>query len=793
MADFNNEYIDSQESNDKEFKDLLFRYINFWPYFLTAIIFSLIIAFIYLRYAEYNFMSVSKIEILDSSQDREMALPTAMTIFNRSMVNLENEMGILNSYSLHSKVVNKLRSNIKFYTKGRIKTSLNHAEEWFDDYEFTLVDNNFDVDSAKEYEINISLDGMLTIDSYLRGELVKSYLFSNLSTENDEHDLPFNLKINHKVGDMTKIIRFYPFESTVKDMSNRVIVKPSGKDSDQLDLSLTYPNIKLAEEYINTLMYEFDRDGIVDRQLEYKNTIDFVDTRAKILSKELEQIELRKQNFKRLNNLSDLKFDASTNIQEKFEYSNELFANKSQLDLLSIIEESLVNDDYKSIPMNIGLESPSLDIIISDFNKLVRERDKFLVFAGPNNSNIISIENQLKSLLKNISLTIDNYKKNLEINIVNLSKKENEFQNVYSNVPENEKILRSIERQLSVKEALFVLLLQKREEAAINFAVVKPSLKVVDMAKTSSFPVSPNRILIYLISFLIGFLVPFSIIFLRLYFNNKIHTRKDLTDLTKNFIPIIGEIPHVKDDSIQSMSFGNSRTPFSESIRMIVANLNFTKLDDQDKNNVILVTSTIKGEGKTLISTNLASIMSSTSYNVLLIGADLRNPQIHKYLDIDKSKRGLSDYIYMSNLDWKELLVKKDNLHILLSGKIPPNPTQLLTSEKFKLFLNDVKKKYDYVVIDSAPCLLVSDTFEISKHVGTTVYAVRSNYSNISLTEFIIECNNNDKLNNMNLVLNGVGDSKAYGYKYSYQYGYQYGYKYSYNYGYGYGYEEDKK
>ena len=147
----------------------------------------------------------------------------------------------------------------------------------------------------------------------------------------------------------------------------------------------------------------------------------------------------------------------------------------------------------------------------------------------------------------------------------------------------------------------------------------------------------------------------------------------------------------------------------------------------------------------------------------------------------------------MSNLDWKELLVKKDNLHILLSGKIPPNPTQLLTSEKFKLFLNDVKKKYDYVVIDSAPCLLVSDTFEISKHVGTTVYAVRSNYSNISLTEFIIECNNNDKLNNMNLVLNGVGDSKAYGYKYSYQYGYQYGYKYSYNYGYGYGYEEDKK
>ena len=262
----------------------------------------------------------------------------------------------------------------------------------------------------------------------------------------------------------------------------------------------------------------------------------------------------------------------------------------------------------------------------------------------------------------------------------------------------------------------------------------------------------------------------------------------------KNQFSIIGEIPHISNKSeLSSIVSRNSRSILSESIRMIIANLNFVLFNDEaskSRNNLILVTSSIKGEGKTVVSTNMASILSYKYKKVLLVGADLRNPQIHKLLGIDKSKKGLSDYIYDNSLSWKDLIYSGKSFDILLSGTIPPNPTDLIASKRFANFISEIKNQYDYVIIDSAPCILVSDTFEISKFVDTTVYVVRSNYSKINLCEFIDQCKNDDKLSNISLVLNSVGNSKAYGYKYGYQYGYQYGYKYGYNYGYGYGYSE---
>ena len=203
------------------------------------------------------------------------------------------------------------------------------------------------------------------------------------------------------------------------------------------------------------------------------------------------------------------------------------------------------------------------------------------------------------------------------------------------------------------------------------------------------------------------------------------------------------------------------------------------------------MTSSIKGEGKTLVSVNTASVLSHRSNKVLLIGADLRNPQIHKFINLDKEKKGLSDYIYLDGEKWEDLLIKHDNFDIILSGTIPPNPTELLGSEKFKNFIDNVKNIYDYVVIDSAPCLLVSDTFQISKFVDLSLYVIRSNFSELKLCDYISELKESDKLKNICIVLNGVGNSATYGYRYGYQYGYVYNYKYGYNYGYGYGYGED--
>ena len=226
---------------------------------------------------------------------------------------------------------------------------------------------------------------------------------------------------------------------------------------------------------------------------------------------------------------------------------------------------------------------------------------------------------------------------------------------------------------------------------------------------------------------------------------------------------------------------------------MIVANLNFMLFnsDSKLKNNRILVTSSIKGEGKTLVSINFASSLSAKYPKVILLGCDLRNPQLHKFLGLEKSKKGISDIIYRNDLNWKDLIIKNNKLDILLSGTIPPNPTELLSSDKFKSFIDDISKIYDYIVIDSAPCLLVSDTFEISKLVDNSIYLVRANHTSKDVIPFINETFQQKKLSNINVVFNSVGNSSVYGYKYGYQYGYKYGYKYGYNYGYGYGYGDD--
>ena len=787
--------IDNPFSVEKDIslRDEFLRYSAFWPIFAVSLLFFVISSLIYLRYAEYKFKSYAKIEIIDKSQDSEMALPTAMTIFNRSMINLENEVGVLSSYSLHKKIASKLNSNISYFSVGRIKTSELHDSEFFDDYEINFKVDTDKISEMSSYQISFE-NGMLIKKFDQFDNLVQSYSFKNFDTYTINHDLPFDIKVRDSNGlDFTRIIKFYPIDYAIDKFRELTIITPTGQESDQLDIAMKYPNKIIADEYLNTLISEFDIDGITDRQLEYKRTIDFVNDRSVLLKDELRKIELSKQIFKEQNNLSDISINANASINQRFEYDAELFDAKSQKDLVVSLNKSLLNNPLKLMPINIGIDDSSINQLITEYNLLIKQRDKFLISAGINNPYVKNLEKNISDISDNIINSIKNYEKRLDLVIENLNIKENEYANIYQSIPENEKILRSIERELEIKESLFLLLLQKKEEAAINFAVVKPSIKIIDHARSLEYPVSPNKILIFLGALFIGFILPFLFLYISFLYDTKIHNRNDISDRLN--IPIIGEVPFLDDDKkTKIISDANSRDPLSESIRMIIANLNFVLFDDKlnrDKN-MLLVTSSIKGEGKTIVSTNIASILSAKFSKILLIGADLRNPQIHKFIGLDKSTKGLSDYIYNKNLSWKDIIIKHGNLDILLSGTIPPNPTELLSSNKFSDFINEVRGCYDYIVIDSAPCLLVSDTFEISKHIDTTLYVVRSNFSDIELCSFINECDKEEKLPNINIILNSVGNSKLYGYNYSYNYSYKYGYKYGYNYGYGYGYSEDK-
>ena len=518
--------------------------------------------------------------------------------------------------------------------------------------------------------------------------------------------------------------------------------------------------------------------------------MEFVDSRSDFLRMELEQIENNKQSFKEENNLSNIDSNADVNANKKILYNDEIFKFKSQRDLVLLLRDVIEDDKNKLIPLDIGIENINLNKLISEYNLTQKERDRYLLSAGPNNIVIKNLNSQLNEYRVNIERSLDNYLVSLDLSINNFEQKETEYTEVYKDIPENEKILRSIQRELEIKEALFLLLLQKREEAAINLAVVNPSIKIIDNAKSSMYHISPNKSLIFLSSFTISILIPFLILTIRFFMDNKIHTREILQELVRD-IPIIAEIPFIPNNKLEILS-NISRDALSESIRMLVANLNFVLFGDKrkEKSNLILVTSSIKGEGKTVVSVNTASALLSRSKKILLMGADLRNPQIHKFIGIDKNSTGLADYIYRDDIEWRDIIIKESGLDVMISGTIPPNPTELLSSEKFSSLVNELREIYDYVIIDSAPCLLVSDTFEISKHIDTTLYVVRANFTDKNICTFINECHNSNKLKNISLILNSVGSAASYGYRYGY--GYKYGYQYGYNYGYGYGYNEDK-
>lgn len=767
---------------------IIWRYLSFWPFILISLLFFAFTAFVIIRYTTPLYDTLAKIEILDKSQDSEMALPTAMTIFNRSMINIDNEVGRLKSYLINSKVSEKLNSNIKFYSEGKILLVRQHKSEFFNDYSF---DVNIDITTISErisFELIFSNSGLSIKSIDKSGSIVNSHSFESFSTYAKNHSLPFDIEVRDAdllkdKGVINKRIVFEDFESevlsliSILDITNPKINISSYQSSDQILISMQYENKLIAQDYVNSLISAFDLDGILERQLEYKNTINFVESRSKFLEKELSIIENKKQEFKKLNKLTDLKFNADYASNLMGNYNSELFALRSQKELIILLQEEININNYSLLPINFGLNDQSINGLISQFNLLVKERDRFLNSgAGLKNPLVSNISSQLDNIYENIRLSIDSYEKSLAIQIDAIIEKESELDNFYSDVPENEKILRSIERELEIKEALFLLLLQKKEEASVNFAVVKPTIKIIDNAMSSNSSVFPKKINIIIICILLGIMIPILILFIWFSLDNKIHVKDDLKFLN---LPLLAEIPFLKDSEnflIKDLKV-SSRSNLTESIRMLLANLSYV-LKKQTAN-TILITSTIKGEGKTLVSTHLSKIISYRNDKVLLVGTDLRNPQIHSYLGIDKyASKGIADYLFMNDLDWKDIVIKNDNLDIILSGVIPPNPAELLNSKKYSKFLEEAKKIYDYIIIDSAPCLPVADTVQKASLYDTTICVVRANHSNKDTLQYLDE--NKKLFNNLSLVLNAVGNSSAYGYKYGYQYGYNYGYGYGY-------------
>ena len=771
-------------------KDILFRYLQFWKWFLAVAILSLSVAYTYLRYASDIYQTTAKIKILDNSKGG-MKLPSDVAaLFSNSKVNLDNEMEVLKSHRLLELVAKNLNLCTSYYSVGNIKTT----ELWKNKpFKVIWLDSKDNINTKKiAFEVKLQSKGYKIISENSNSKQL--FLFGQKNKINGQEFLLVleNRGSISKLNDENfKVVRM-PLDIVVENLSKTIQLASTAKLSEILSLVLTGENQDKSEAIINEIIDKFNQDGVSDRQLVSQRTIDFVNDRFVDLSSELDSIETQKKVFKTENNLSYLQEDAKIAVSKKTLSEGDYYALETQIALAKLLEDTLKKDGpFELLPSNIGIENANINSLISDYNKVVLDRGKLLVSAGVKNPMVVEYSDKIVELKENILFSIRVLQKQLAVTIKNVNSLKQENSNTFSNIPTEEKILRSIERQQTIKESLYLFLLQKREEASVAKAITSPSIKVVDYAMTNYTPIAPKRSIIYLAALLIGLLIPFGIVYTLFLLDTKIHSRLDFDRLSPN-IPVVAEIPFIIED--QRIITKNDRSVLAESFRILRTNINYlVPIKKEGECPVIYTCSSIKGEGKTFVSLNLALTLSSLDKKVLLVGADLRNPQLHKYLKINKNRIGLSNYLYDPTTDWKNLINEKvfnnEYLNIIFAGVVPPNPAELLSNGRFEELLNILKKQYDYIVVDTAPTILVTDTLLISQFADLTVYVTRADHTDKKLLTYSKGLKEQGKLVNVSYVINNVGGEKGYSYGYKYSYGYTYGY----NYGYGYGYGEDEE
>jgi capsular exopolysaccharide synthesis family protein len=777
---------DFQENDDEfDLKKEFFKYFFFWKYFVVSILFFLFCAYIFNRYTAKVYDTTAKVQILDKKES-SMEMPSAEDLFSNSKINLENEIEIIKSSPILERVIKNLDLNIYFEGVGDIMSSqiLSYP------FKFTSKIKPDSLKNKMSFNLMLEENGLLITNI----EDGKEYVFTEFSTSGVTHDLPFEITdiIEERFLDNSYNMFFIPTSNLVLSLKKSIIVSQVGKKSDMISLNIQNSNTEYSRNILNEIIDVFNQDGIQDRQLIHKRTIDFVNERYVFLSSELDSIEVDKKIFKIKNDLVDLTSSTAISIQKNSKSEESIFSNENKIFIISNLLEELSKLDFELLPSNIGIENVEINSLILTYNNAVLEQRKLISSAGPNNPSVKQLNSSIADSRENIIFSLNNYL--LQLNIINekLLNQLSSIENSIADIPDQEKNLRAIERNQLIKESLYLFLLQKGEEAQVSYAITEPSVKVVEYAISNPIPISPKTNILFLGALLIGLIIPFVILYLVFMFDTKVHSKEDIESTNYN---TLGEIPFFNlEETNKLFSDPNSRDIIAESFRMLMSNVKYL-FKSQKECNVMIVSSSIKGEGKTLTAMNLSLAFASLNKKILLIGCDLRNPQLHKHIDEDKNTLGLVNFLVDPTINWREAILKKfDNnpTHdVLLSGSLPPNPLNLINNGNFDILIEQAKKEYDYIIIDSAPTLLVADTKSIYHLADTMVYMVRCGVTDKEILKHIESISKENDIN-LGVVLNGVGQKNSYGYSYGYQYGYGYNYKYSYNYGYGYGYEEDK-
>jgi len=755
-----------------DLRELLEKYMrNLW-WFVLSIILSLVLAYLYIHYKVPVYESTATVliqrdELTSSSPELTMLRDIGLT--NRGSV-LEDEIELFKSRTLTEEVVADLHLNWRYENLGT-KTGLVRAE-LFDANPIEIIaipsDSNF-LDKELRFEIEIISKTSFQLKD---GAGIKDgfHSFENkIPTVWGKIILKKTSYFDSRWIGKTIRVTLKPFNETVSEIQQSFSVSLASKEANLIVLRIKGSNIHKNNTILNQLIAEHEKNTILKKNEIVRNTTSFINDRMKYIASELSEVEMEGEKYKSQYHLIDVTSDAASYLGKEGEIEKQVIEKTIEKNIVNFMVDFLDKENGfdRLLPSNLGLEDVSIVEMTNQYNKLVLERNQLLAISGTKNPGVARLEAQLSNIRSSLEVSLRNLNKSLDLKVNKLKSEEAIYQSKIAEIPKYEREYRDILRQQQIKEALYLFLLQKREENEISLAATVANVQVIDQAFSTEEPIFPRPKIIFLAALLIGLLLPVIIIYLIDLLNNKVKNRLDVEKLGLN---VIAELPEFKDKDDELMVLNKPHSAIAEAFRVLRAGLSFIlPLDELSRGKVISVTSTMGGEGKTFTSINLAYVYAASGKKVLLLGMDLRKPRILEYLDLEK-RLGLSNYLSNSEMNWQSLVEVVERtghqISVISSGDIPPNPSELLMSDRLERLFEVLRLEYDIIILDNAPVGLVADTLITNNLCDMTLFLVRVNTLDRRMLNLAAQLNKDKKLNRLYVVLNSVKQIKGGYYTY---------------------------
>lgn len=781
---------ENEEKSSFDFATIYTVLILNWKWFVLSLIICMGAAHIYLRYATPIYQSAAKLLIKDDEGSRSSFKcgNSIMSATNLGIISnsngIDNEMEILKSRTLAQQTVYDLKLYVNYRHEGKLKDHILYGNQ----------EVNIDMDLEHLKKLNAPMNLKITREGrnyHVTGSYNVPIDNNSFNPEAVNIDKTFSA-LPATIGTRVGVVRFTqngnymlrdgeslkatmiaPEIAAGKYVGN-LNVTESSKTTTIVDLVLNDEIPQRAIDYLKQLAIVYNRQANEDKNEIAVRTEQFINQRLEKINAELGSTEGQLENYKKRNNMVELKMNASQAVANADQYAQKLSEANTQVALLDELTRYMNEPSnlHQPIPSNVGLSDESATSLINEYNKIALQRNQLLHSASENSPTVTPLTAQLDDLNSSIKRAMTQARAGLRIQRNSIAAQAGKYEGQINNTPEQERMLTQIGRQQEVKSGLYLMLLQKREENSISLAATADKGKLIDTPVFTG-KVTPKNSIIMLIALILGLAIPAGILFLLEFFNYKIEGHNDVAKLTD--LPIIADVAIASEQAKTKADIvvhENKNNLMEEIFRSLRTNLQFL-LKQHDK--VIMFTSTTSAEGKTFIASNVAISFALLGKKVVLVGLDIRKPRLAELFEIDDHHHGITNLLVKDEVNWsdvKEQIIPSginDKLDILMAGPVPPNPGELVTRESLEQTMEQLKEHYDYILIDTAPVGLVTDTLALGRIANATVYVCRADFTQKASFGLINSLSMEKKLPNMSIVLNGVDLSKK---KYGYFYGY---------------------